>query len=311
MGHQLARPALAAALIVALSACGGGDGEPPSVLDNALEQVEASRSSLGDDEATPSGSGSDVSVDAPAELPPPDPSLYEGANRVVNLWVGIDDATQPVDVWGRRTFTTGPILLAEGIGFGEATDYFSAPAGYSLVVVGAGAGPDGAELAGLVNATAGEQITTIFTNEDEVGTATAPNLWEAHPDGSFGAPEPPRPGQGLVYLVAPNTSAFADSLTASVGSRAFYVGDGTGECYHQRVEDDGFAPNVLGGTNDVRLDLAAGPATVTLHPWSSPDTCAQPASFEFTVDVPLGGTVMVIVYTPDGSTLDTLALPVD
>ena len=78
-----------------------------------------------------------------AELPPPDPSEYEGANRLVNLWVGPAGETMPIDVWGRRTFTNGPILLAEDVGFGESTDYFSAPPGYSLAVVGAGAGGGG------------------------------------------------------------------------------------------------------------------------------------------------------------------------
>ena len=80
---------------------------------------------------------------------------------------GPSGETAPIDVWGRRTFTNGPILLAEDIGFGESSDYVSAPAGYSLVVVGAGAGPDGDERAGMFNAVDGEQITLVFTNSDE------------------------------------------------------------------------------------------------------------------------------------------------
>lgn len=311
MGHQLTRSVVATALIASLAACGGGDDdEQPNVLENALEQVASSGSTtVVGDAAASEPSTTDPSAVSPAELPPPDPSLFEGSNRVVNLWVGPGGTNQSIDVWGRRTFTNGPILLAEGVGFGDASGYFSAPAGYSLVVVGAGAGPDGEELAGLFNAEDGEQITMIFTNDDDTGTVSAPNIWEVDPDGSSGAPDPPPPGTGLIYLLAPNTHAYDDSLTASVGGRAFYVGDGTGECYHQRVEDDGFQANILGGTQNVQIDLPPGPATITLHPWSSPDTCAQPASHEFTVDVPADGMVMVLVYTPDGETIETLHLP--
>ena len=60
----------------------------------------------------PSVTDADAAVD---ELPPPDGSAFVGRNRVVNLWVGPGGTTQVVDVWARRTFTNGPVLLAEGL----------------------------------------------------------------------------------------------------------------------------------------------------------------------------------------------------
>jgi hypothetical protein len=302
-------------------ACSGDDdaAEQPAVLDNARAAAEGAAGAVADEETDRSeDTPGDVAADLPNpsnvldvdELPAPDPSDYEGANRVVNLWVGPGGSTRAIDVWGRRTFTNGPILLAEGIPFGAASDYFSAPLGYSLSVVGSGAGPDGDELSGLFNATDGEQITMIYTNEDEVGGVWSPNLWEVDPGDRPGVPEPPKPGMGLVYLYAANTFAFDDALIASVGSDSFYVGDGAGACRPQRVEDLGFQANILGGTQNVQLDLPPGPATITLHPWLSPAECAQPAALELVVDVPADGSVMVLIYTTDGQTLEALQLPI-
>lgn len=304
MGHQLARSALAAAVAVAaLSACGGDDdlSVPTPVLDNARQQVVTV--------TQPSVAVEQQAAPQVAELPAPDPSEFDGANRVVNLWVGADGETRSVDVWGRRTFTTGPILLVEGLAFGQASDYFSAPPGYSLVVVGAGAGPDGDELAGMFNAGADDQVTMIFSNGDPEGTVWAPNLWEQTAAGAGLAPEPPPPGSSVVYLYAPNTRSFDETLTPAIGGSSFYVGiDSTG-CARQRIEDQGFEANVLGGTQDVQLVLPPGLATLSLYPWFSPDGCDQPAALQFTVDVPTDGIVTVLVYSPDGETIDTLQLP--
>lgn len=312
MGHQFTRAVAAAAVALTLAAaCGGAtdtDASPRPVLDNARELVATVP-------ASPTTESAGGAVTEPeqvvAELPAPDPSLYDGSNRVVNLWVGPGGTTEPVDVWGRRTFSNGPILLVEELPFGAASDYFAAPPGYSLVVVGAGAGPDGEELAGMFNAARNEQITMIFTNDDPVGGVWAPNLWEASADQPGLAPEPPRPGMGLVYLYAPNTRSFDDSLTAALGGSAFFVGSGPGACTPQRIEQNGFQASVLGGTQDVQLELAPGPATITLHPWFSPDECDQPPVLEFTVDVPADGIVLVLVYSPDGESIATLQLPVD
>lgn len=309
MGHQLARAVTATAVAtLLLSACGGGNdsADLPPVLDNAREAVAEAEQ---DDEPVVESAVEPDVVDI-AELPAPDLSEYEGVNRVVNLWVGEAGETQTIDVWGRRTFTNGPILLADGLEFGAASAYFSAPQGYSLVVVGGGAGPDADELAGMFNAVDGEQITMIYTNDDEQGAVSAPNLWERDLDGRSGTPAPPQAGLGLVYLYAPNTRSFGDSLTSSVGSDSYYVGDGAGACRHQRVEDEGFQASVLGGTQNVQLDLPPGPNTITLHPWPSFDDCAGPTVLAIDVDVPADGSVMVLVYSADGRSLDTLQLPI-
>jgi hypothetical protein len=315
VGHQLTRATAATTLIVSLVACGGsgGDGEPTPVLDLAREQVEDAELAAEPDAAElapASGVSDDGTMDesvVPDELPAPDPSTFEGANRVVNLWVGADGATSPIDVWGRRTFTNGPILLAEGVAFGGASEYFAAPPGYSLAIVGAGAGPDGEERAGLFNAADGEQITTVFTNDDDQGAVSAPNLFEL---GSDQAPVPPGDGSGLVVLFAPNVRAFSDSLTASIGGDAFYVGDGSPVCRQQRIEATGAAPAVLGGTQRVELELPPGTASLSLHPWFSPNECDQPSALDVDVEVTTGATSLVLVYSPDGTTVDALILPV-
>ena len=311
MGHQFTRATVAAALtFAALTACAGGTdhaASQPAVLDNPRGQVAAATPT---NAPVPEASTGVSEIEQVAELPPPDRSDYEGANRVVNLWIGPDGVTEPIDVWGRRTFSTGPILLVSELGFGEASEYFGAPPGYQLSVVGAGAGPDGEELAGLFNAGRNDRVTMIYTNDDLDGDAWAPNLWEATSEQADLAPEPPPYGMGLVFLYAANTRAFDESLTASLGGSSFFVGQGTGECAHQRIEDQGFQAGVLGGTQDVQLVMAPGPAVITLHPWFSADRCEQPAVAEFTVDVPADGVAMVLVYSSDGESISVLQLPV-
>jgi len=315
VGHQFARAALAASVTVGgLVACGGGGDQagPPPVLDNARELVVSTVESAD----VPADGGSSVpgttvgGATEVSELPAPDASQYVGSNRVVNLWVGPAGETSSIDVWGRRTFTNGPILLVEGLGFGEASDYFAAPPEYSLVIVGAGAGPDGVELAGLFNTSDADQVTTIYTNDDAQGAVWAPNLWEAAAGDTALAPLPPQPGMGLVLLYAANTRSFDESLSAAIGGSSFYVGTGGAQCARQRIEAQGFQPNVLGGTQDVQLELPPGMVTVSLYPWFSPDECDQPVAIDIPVDVPADGTVLVIVYSRDGRTIETLHLPV-
>jgi len=306
VGHQFAGAALAAAVTLSVVACGGSGGEadPPPVLDNARDQVEA---------ATPSSIASAPPTDdavsgpeSPAELPPPDPSTFEGANRVANLWVGPDGETAPVDVWGRRTFTNGPILLAENLAFGEATEYFSAPAGHRLVVVSAGAGPDGEERATMFNAADGEQITMVFTNGDDSGSVSTQHLVER----GGRAPASPVDGTGLVVIAAANLMASSAELIASVGSDAFYVGDGSAVCRTQRIEADGYSPTLVGGNDDVEIEAPPGSMLVTLHPSSPSGDCDSPPAFEHSVDVTDGSVDLLLVYTRDGTVVEAMALPV-
>jgi hypothetical protein len=308
--------ALAGALVV--TACGGGaDGgaAQPDPLDIVREQAEASGRTVA---STPASSlvpattdsaldtGLDTGLD---ELPPPDDSVFVGRNRVVNLWVGPGGTTQTVDVWARRTFTNGPVLLAEGLVFGAASGYFAAPAHHSVVVVGAGAGADGLELASMFNAGDGEQVTMIFSNDDDTGRVWAPNVFEIDPGGANSPPATPSDGNGLVYLYAPNTVSFESSLNLAIGAAAFYVGDGTGACARQRIEDDGFAPSILGGTQNVQLELPPGPARLTMHAWPSADGCAQPSLLDVDVEVTAGAATVVLVYSRDGASIESLQLP--
>jgi hypothetical protein len=197
--------------------------------------------------------------------------------------------------------------LAEDIAFGEASKYFSAPAGYDLVVVGAGAGPDGEARASLTNAVDDEQITLVFTNSDDLGGVSALNIFERGEQ----APAPPVEGTGLVIMSATNLRAFSMTLTESVGGDGFYVGDGSEVCRTQRIEADGFPPDILGGTQDVELEVPAGPAAISLHPWFSRDECAQPSVLDLTVDVAIGDAALVLVYTRDGTSVQAMTLPVD
>jgi hypothetical protein len=271
------------------------------VLDNARALV-----------TEPAGATVDTAAasDAPdvAELPLPDRSRYVGADRLVNLWVGPAGETREIDVWGRRTFSNGPILLVERLGFGEASAYVSAPPEYELVIVGAGAGPDGEALARLADAAAGRQLTTIFTNDDADGTVALSEWSEIGPGGSDAAPAPPPPGLGTVRLVAANLRAYRDALTVSVGGDAFFVGDGTGGCVRQRIEEQGFEPDVLGRLDAVLLDLPPGTTTLTLHSWLSPQRCAGPVAAELSVDVVADASTLVVVYTRDGGSIDSLQL---
>ena len=304
MGHQFPRPVVAAAVVVALAGCGGsdGDGTPPPVLDVARDQVvDAS----GVEPEGPDPAATNASY--PTELPPPDPSSFTGAHRVVNLFAGAVGSTGPdaIDVWARRTFSRGPVLLAEAVGFGEATGFFAAPAGHRLVIVSAGAGPDGDERASLPVAADGERLTTVFADGSGAAGATVAHF---HRSGSVAGPLPPGAGSGLVVLAAPNLPAFGDRLAASVGSDEFFVGDGSGSCRAQRIEATGAAARILGGSDRVVLETTPGPASISLHPAPSPDGCDQPPAIEVTVDVADGETSTVLVYTADGSSLDTLIL---
>ena len=89
-----------------------------------------------------------------------------------------------------------------------------------------------------------------------------------------------------------------------------FVGDGSDVCRTQRIESDGFPPSILGGTQQVELEVTPGPALISLHPWFSPDGCDQPSVLDLMVDVVDGETTLVLVYSRDGSSIEALSLPV-
>lgn len=311
MGYQFARAVAATALIIGAAACGGGggDGEQPAVLDNAREQVAAvtAPDASGETSADDADGTDGLAASAPAELPAPDPSTFEGANRVVNLLLDDDGPTATVDIWGRRTFTNGPVLLAEGIEFGAASEYVSAPPGYELVAVASGAGPDGEALGEMPNAADGEQITTVLTSLDPRGDESDPSLFEVGEQ----APAAPGDGVGLVVLFAPNVGSFSDRLIESIGGDAFSIGDGSGACRAQRGEADGLSASLLDATEQIELELPPGPTTVSLHPWFRPDECDRPSVLDVVVDVVPDQTMLMLVFSRDGESIESIVLPAD
>ena len=303
MGHQFPR-AVAAAALTLVAACGGGDDavEPAPVLDNARLQV-ADDGAAGAAEVDGEVS-SDSSETAPIdELPAPDPSTFVGANRIVNLWVGPDGATTTVDLWGRRSFSNGPILLARGLEFGDASEHVPAPANYELSIVGTGAGADAPEIAGVVTAADGERITTVFSNGDIDGAARSITVWER---GAEQAPEPPTGDRALVQLVTANLSAVDDRLVRSIGTEAFLVGDGAGGCRDGRIDEQAV---VIRPGSDAVLEVDPGSVQLSLHPSIDPPVCDGDAIAAVTVDVVAGAHALVVVYSRDGDSIEMLPLP--
>ena len=254
----------------------------------------------------PSGSPS-FKPEPPKELPPPD--TFVGEVRIINIYAEPGGKTQKVDVWARRSFTNGPAKLVDGLDFGQASPWFKAPKSQSIVIVAAGDGADGKELGGVFGPKDGDKITGIFMR-DASGPST-PSYWEASADPATtkDIPPPPAAGKGFVLLRANALMGHEPTLTESVGGRSFYVGDGSGQCLHQRVEDRGFSASILGGTQPVELELPPGAAKITLHKWPSNDGCKSPAVFEFSVDVAADKSTEVLIYTQDGKALLTLAVP--
>jgi hypothetical protein len=286
-------------LLLGLAACsGGGQDDDPRGTDDTVVVTTV----------TTDGTGGTSATSVADELPPPDEATFVGQARVVNLWLDGDGATQEIDVWAQRSFTDGPVLLAEGVAFGEASDYFSAPPGQSIVFTPAGEGNDAEELGSMFSPEDGQQITAMYSWEE--GGAFVPNDYEHDGSGFQTVEEAPDDGQGLVILRAGQLMAHeASLLEAGLGS-SFYVGDSGGTCRTQRVEDQGFTASILGGTQPVYLDLDPGPTTLTLHEWPSVDECASDPLFDLDVDVPDGEATVVYVYTPDGESLEHLPLPI-
>lgn len=310
MGHQFARAAAAGAVAVILVACGGTEltTQEPDVLENARRQAEEASprpaSADADDTRVDTSGDTRVVVD---ELPSPDPATFVGANRLVNLWTDVDGAVRPVDVWARRTFDAGPVLLVADIEHGRVSPYVAAPPAADIVVVGTGAGPDAEALAEIVGALDGEQITTVLTNTDRRGGVDAVTVWEIAPERS---PEPPAAGRGLVLVTAVNIRAFGDELIESVGADAYDVGDGSAGCRVQRGELVGFRADVLGPSRQVEVETEPGPATFSLHPSFASNPCAEPSVLDVAVDVLADAAVLVLVHSVDGGSLSSLVVPV-
>lgn len=293
-------PTIALSSLLVVAACGKkDDGGKPKADDTRAK--------------APMGSGSAAAGSAAApknELPPPPADAAKGQTRVVNLWLGPDGKTQAVDVWAKRSFQYGPTRLAENVAYGQASPAFGIPTGMSTIVVPAGAGVEAKALGGLFPTKEGEAALGFLYNRDGVAVVSAlPEKGGSDPI------EPPAAGKGLVVLFAGPTGAFAKELAAAGKSDSFYIGDGTGACRKQRIEDklgsDGKTPfqaMILGGTQRPELALDPGKHKITLHKWPG-DGCKTPAIHEFEVEVAAGAAQWVFVHSPDRASLAVMTLP--
>lgn len=295
---------------VVATACGGDDDAGTDSAAGTGAPIQTSAT------AAPSSTEA-ASTTAPttattfAELPPPDPETFTGLSRVVNLYIDDAGETRVVDVWGRRTFTNGPVLLAEGIGFGEASDFFKTPDGYVVDIVLGGAGPDGEGVGSLFNTAEGEQATTLWVWDDQNGSSSW-LLPEADPEPSYPIHPIPEAGSGVVVLNAMQLIPHvADSF-----ARSFLVGEAdTGTCLTQseqieKLNDD----PIVGGTQHTYHVYPAGTLSFTLHEWPAPagtEPCSdEPLHGPYRVSVPDGGLAWVFLYTDDGfATVKTLEVP--
>jgi hypothetical protein len=262
------------------------------------------------DDHTAAGSGSAVQPEAPKPVeaaPPKD--AYKGKNRLVNLYIGKDGKTQPLEVWVRRGFKWGPVKLAEAVPFGKASAWFGVPEHMSPVVLPAGAKPDDKEVSPMAYGKSDEVVTgLLFTSG---GVASVTSMYDISKEMTQ-APKPSAAGTGGVILFGYALREYEPAMMEKFGGSSFNVGDGTGACRPQR--DPAMVNNALGGTSPYSLDLPPGKAKITLHKWpggSAAERCKSPAVFELEVDVVADKSQWVFLYTPDqGKTLATLALPI-
>jgi len=262
----------------------------------------------------PAASGTPTTPAASASAPkqdlaPPTTAEMRGNVRVINLLLDKDGKPVTIDVWGRRTFTWAPIQLAKDVAYGTASEWYGVPKGMATVAVPAGAGVDTKELGFLFGPQSAEDeaSSVLFMNKGAVSATSLPGK----PFGTFNAPDAPASGKGFVYIVPWQLQAHEATLTPTYGGRSFFIGDGTGKCARQRVEDKGFAASVLGGTQGTQHDVAPGKASFSLHkfPASKGAECASPKLFDFSVDAADGKGVLVLLHTRDGKTIEALQLP--
>jgi hypothetical protein len=269
------------------------------------------------------GSSSDEAAEPPAQeetlppaqketLPPAPPeALVEGKARLINLYRAPDGATMTVDVWSMRTAQYRPVLLAEKVGFGEASGWFQWAKSQPTLLVPAGAGPDATDesIGRLSPPGEGEHVTATLTHEPRSNRLALSSRRETAPaDSRHDAPAPPPAGKGMLIVCADPLSGYDEQLRETYGGRAFHVGDGQGACLRQRAEDEGKKPVILGGTARTTHDLSPGKHTVALHRRTDRD-CADDPVFTFEVEIAEGAGVLAHLYTRDAETLETLIVP--
>ena len=97
-------------------------------------------------------------------------------------------------------------------------------------------------------------------------------------------------------------------MATTTGGEAFQVGDGKKSCLPQRVEDNGFPPSRLGGTQPVKLDLAPGTHTISLHKRDAKGCTKASKVYEVTLEVNAGEAQTVVLFTPDSKAIEHIVL---
>ncbi len=205
-----------------------------------------------------------------------------------------------IDVWATQSFKYAPVKLAENVAFGEATEWFKSPKGSPVKAFVTGTPPSSEEdVGGMFHPKKGEHITAMLYNDDK-GEPTNGNYWEtAEEADKSGTPDAPAAGKGYVIIRANQLRPHQDAMKEITGGWAFRVGDGKGNCLHQRSEDMGYQASLLGGTQPVELDLDPGSQTITLHKGTTQGCAAETKVYEFSVDVKADSAHTVVMYTPD------------
>lgn len=293
---------------VTLSAC-GGNGDSAKRHSTDTTPVNGNTG-----ETPPAASGTTLNE----TLPVADPSTYVGSNRVVHLAVLADGTTPSLDIWATRSFEYAPILLVEGLQYGDTSPVYGAPEGMSVVAVTSGQGPDSTPFANVFSANASQHYTHLLVFDRESGSGTGLLLEDQDPTNVNVFPEV-RPGQALVQFYAYQLTLNPLSTGASFEQRlagvepTFQLGiRGLVGCAPQpRQTDAGFAPAILGGTQRPAFDLDPGTTTFTFHQWGSNDKqCADDSVIdEVAVTVTAGERAWILLHSRDGKSIEALFVP--
>ena len=238
----------------------------------------------------------------------PEPSEFQGEARVINLLTQPDGTQLSVDVVAAQSFNARQTTLVEGLAYGEASDWFKMPKGQSVDLYRSGGRGQARKIVWVASLgpKEGERITGLLMHDGN--QITVANYWEQSPTGSQFVAAPPA-GKALVQLRANPLMAHEESLKAKYGGRSYYVGDGSGDCRHQRVMDKGYSMSVLGGTQLTEHDVEPGKQRFAFYKWPSSEKCAGEAVFETEIEVEADKSYMVILHTADGKELQASSFP--
>ncbi len=286
---KLTDVALTSCLALGLMSLACGKGEEASGKDEPSKTPPAAKVDPGPKKAAPP---------AKKNEPPPE-DVYEGNARLINLMMK-DGKPVTVDVWATRSFKYAPVKLAEKIAFGEATKWFKSPKGSPVKAFLTGTGPDTKEhLGGMFHPKKGEHITGVIYN-DKSGKPTNGNYWETSEDAKKSdTPDAPPAGKGYVIFRAGQLRPHEKAMTEVTGGWALRVGDGKGNCLHQRVEDMGFQASLLGGTQPIEVDLDPGKQKITFHKGMKKGCAEVEKVYELELEVKADTAQLVLLYTPD------------